>query len=79
MHPREIQLAAWAIRVSCNRHDVRLPESVSGIQLVRAAQDLGLLSKVKVKDLTAEEAKRIAAAFVAMGGDKKEPPTQTPA
>ena len=72
MHPREIQLAAWAIRVSCNRHDVRFSESVSGIQLVRAAQSLGLLiSKVKAKDLTAEvkvkvltaeEAKRIAAA-----------------
>ena len=62
MHPREIQLAAWAIRVSCNRHDVRFSESVSGIQLVRAAQSLGLLSNSKVKDLTAEEAKRIAAA-----------------
>ncbi len=56
MHPRLPQ----AIRDSCNRRGVRLPESVSDIQLVRAAQNLVLLSKVK--DLTAEEAKRIAAA-----------------
>ncbi len=70
MDPRQNQRAAQAIRGSCKKYGVQLPASVSALQLVKAAQNLSVLNKLK--DLTAEEAKRIAAAV--SGESAEQPP-----